>query len=156
MQQSRRGITILEMMVVVAIISLMAGLMYPSITSGLDGIKLGSASSEVAAFLNGATEHANRRNTPVEVTCLRAENAIVVRSLEPKYMHRYDLPQGIAMERILPPSPADPFAPRVFMIYPGGTMPRVGVLLATSQGKRRLVRIDPITGTPIVEVPVVP
>lgn len=146
-----RGITILEMMVVVAIISLMVGLMFPSITSGLDGIKLNTASDEVASFLNGAMERANRRNTPVEVSFLFAERAILLRSTEAGFERRLDLPQGVLLEKVLPENIAYSGMPRVILIYPGGTVPRIGVQIATGQGRRRIIRIDPITGTPIVE-----
>ncbi len=145
-----RGITILEMMVVVAIVSLMVGLMFPSITTGLDGIKLNTASDEVAAFLNGAMERANRRNTPVEITFLPSENAIVLRSTEAGFERRLDLPQGVTLEKILPAGFANTALPRAVMIYPGGTVPGIGVQIGTSLGRRRLIRIDPITGTPVV------
>jgi prepilin-type N-terminal cleavage/methylation domain-containing protein len=147
----RAGITILEMLVVVAIISLMAGLMYPSFTSGLDGIKLNSSADEVAAFLNGAVERAQRKNVPIEVTVLKAENAIVLRSTEPNFLRRLDIAQGVAIEKILPEGADNSLAPRVFVIYPGGTVPRVGVQLAASQGRKRIIRIDPITGSPVIE-----
>ena len=138
------------MMVVVAIVSLMVGLMFPSIASGLDGIKLNSATDEVVAFLNGGMERANRRNTPVEMTFITQENAIVLRSTEAGFERRLDLPQGILLEKVLPET-ANSFLPRVYMVYPGGTVPRIGVQIATVLGRRRLIRIDPITGTPIVE-----
>lgn len=138
-------------MVVVAIISLMAGLMYPSITSGLDGLKLNTASDDVASFLNGAMERANRRNTPVEVSFLFPDNAILLRSTEAGFERRLDLPQGVQLEKVLPENIANSGLPRVILIYPGGTVPRIGVQIATSQGRRRVIRIDPITGTPIVE-----
>lgn len=147
----RSGITILEMMVVVAIISLMVGLMYPSITSGLDGIKLNGATDDVSSFLNGAMERANRRNTAVEVAFVFAENAIVLRSMEAGFERRLDLPQGVILEKVLPENFALSGLPRVILIYPGGTVPRIGVQIATNQGRRRIIRIDPITGTPIVE-----
>ena len=149
--QTNRGITILEMMVVVAIISLMAGLMYPSITSGLDGIKLNSATDEVAAFLNGALERAQRKNVPIEVTFLKAENAIILRSTERGFERRLQLTEGIRLEKILPEVSADTIAPRVYVIYPGGTVPRIGVQITSVQGRRRIIRIDPITGAPLIE-----
>jgi hypothetical protein len=139
------------MIIVVAIIGLMVGLMYPSINSGLDGIKLNTTSEEIVAFLNGALERANRRNTPIEITMLKAENAILLRSTERGFERRLDLAQGIRLERILPEIAVDSVVPRVFLIYPGGTVPRIGVQIATSQGRRRLIRIDPITGTPQIE-----
>lgn len=146
-----KGITILEMMVVVAIISLMVGLMFPSIATGLDGIKLNTASDDVASFLNGAMERTNRRNTPVEMTFIPSENAIILRSTEVGFERRLDLPQGVTLEKILPEGFGNTALPRVVMLYPGGTVPRIGVQIATSSGRRRVIRIDPITGTPVME-----
>ncbi len=139
------------MLIVVAIISLMVGVMYPSINSGLDGIKMNTSSEEIVAFLNGALERANRRNTPVEITMLKAENAILLRSTERGWERRLDLAQGIRLERIYPELAVDSVVPRVFLIYPGGTVPRIGVQIATSLGRRRIIRIDPITGAPQIE-----
>jgi hypothetical protein len=139
------------MMIVVAIVGMIAGLMYPSISSSLDGIRLNTSSEEVVAFLNGALERANRRNTPVEITMLKAENALRLRSTEPGFERRLDLADGILLERIFPEIAVDSMVPRVFLIYPGGTVPRIGVQIATPRGRRRIIRIDPITGTPQIE-----
>ena len=147
----RRGVTLLEMIIVVSIVALMAGLMYPSISSGLEGIRLNSTTDEIVAFLNGAVERANRRSTPIEVTLLKTENALVLRSTEPGFLRRLDLPAGIILERVLPEIPGNPPAPRAYMIYPGGSVPRIGVQIANPAGHCRLIRIDPITGSPLVE-----
>jgi hypothetical protein len=39
------------------------------------------------------------------------------------------------------------------IVLPGGTVPRLGVVLANVRGDRRLVQIDPITGVPRIERP---
>jgi hypothetical protein len=35
---------------------------------------------------------------------------------------------------------------------PGGVPPRIGVELRNSRGSRRIVRVDPITGVPQIEI----
>ena len=64
-----------------------------------------------------------------------------------------DLPANILIKAILPEPVGGPGdnRPRRFYVYPGGTVPRVGVLLANRTGAQRLVRIDPITGAPRIE-----
>jgi hypothetical protein len=51
----------------------------------------------------------------------------------------------------LPPLLVETGEPRRFVVYPGGTVPRLGVEIASSRGVRQIVRIDPITGVPQVE-----
>jgi hypothetical protein len=65
------------------------------------------------------------------------------------------LPQGISIAAVLPEQEQTetPEPPRRFMVYPGGAVPRVGVDIVNSRGVHRIVRVDPITGVPRIEVP---
>ena len=142
------------MMVVMTIIAIMAGAVYPSVASSLDGIRLTSSADDVVAFLNGAAERANRRQVAVELTVDPTTGTFVVHSTEARFERHFELPQNIAIQAIFPElagGPADPKQVRRFYIYPGGTVPRVGVLLAGKNGAQRLVRVDPITGAPKIE-----
>jgi type II secretory pathway pseudopilin PulG len=142
------------MMVVMTIIAIMAGAVYPSVASSLDGIRLNSTAGEVVAFLNGAVERANRRQVPVEIIVDKVAGTIVLHSTEAGWERRYDLPQGVVIQGIFPELPASSGSPRPirqFLVYPGGSAPRVGVLIANRTGVQRLIRIDPITGSPRVE-----
>jgi len=40
---NRRGVTLLEMLIVVALIGLLAGITFPAVTSGIDSLRLNSA-----------------------------------------------------------------------------------------------------------------
>ena len=44
------GVTLIEMMVVVVIVSIIASLSFPALTSGLAGVRLSSASGSAASF----------------------------------------------------------------------------------------------------------
>ena len=41
--------------------------------------------------------------------------------------------------------------PRSFFLYPGGTVPRFGVVLINRRNVEKIVRVDPMTGVPQVE-----
>ena len=68
------------------------------------------------------------------------------------YVKEMSLPEGVNIEKILPEIPMpDENAPRRFLIYPGGVIPRFGVQIVNRRGVRRIVRVDPITGVPRIE-----
>lgn len=141
------------MMVVVLLISLMVGLSFPAITSGMDSLRLNSATQDVATLLNSALNRSERRQQPMEVTIARAENTLYVRSIDPGYVERLEMPQGVTIARVLPELQLDENAPRSFMLYPGGTVPRIGLVLTNRRHSERMVQVDPMTGVPQVSIP---
>ena len=90
----QRGITLLEMLIVVSLIGLLAGLSYPSVTAGLDTLRLRSASDVVVTLLSTALDRAERRQAVVEVQILPADNALLARTADLAFNKRVDLPQG--------------------------------------------------------------
>jgi hypothetical protein len=144
-------VTLIEMVIVVALLGLMAGIVFPSATSGIDSLRLAAASDSVVSFLNGALNRAERRQEVVEIEISLSEGALAMRSARPGFERRIELPDGVTVRNVLPEIPVDRAAPRRFLLYPGGTVPRLGVELVNRQGVRRLVRVDPVTGAPRIE-----
>ena len=138
------------MMVVVSIIAVMVGIMFPSVTSGLESIRLASAADSAATFFASAVNLAERRQVLVELTVSKSENAIYLR-YPPDFQRRYELPDGLAIHAVLPEVPGDPMGPRRFLLYPGGAAPRIGIRIGNQKGAERIVTVDPITGVPVVE-----
>lgn len=147
----RAGVTLLEMLVVVALVGILAGVAFPSISSGVETLRLRSAADAVAGFFNAALVRADRRQQVVEVTILKSERTLWLRSTEPGSERKLELPEGITVAAVFPALPRQDEAPRRFLLYPGGTPPRAGVELVNRKGARRIVRIDPVTGVPRVE-----
>ena len=143
---SRRGVTLIEMMMVVMVMSLMAGVTFPAISSGVDSLRLRSAGEEAASILTAAMNRAERRRVAVEIAVSPIDNVMLLTSVEPGYSKRFRPVDGVTIAAILPRVPADPRPPRRFLVYPGGSAPRLGLILANARGMRRLVRLDPITG----------
>ena len=148
-----RGVTLIELMVVVAIISLMVGLSFPAITSGIESLRLNAATNSVDQFFNSALNRAERRQQVVEVTVSKSENAIWMRSTEPGFLRRLEMPEGVLIAGVLPKLATDTELPRTFLLYPGGTVPQFGVQLINRRQVERVVRVDPMTGVPRVEAP---
>jgi prepilin-type N-terminal cleavage/methylation domain-containing protein len=147
------GVTLIEMMVVVALISLMVGISFPAITSGIDSLRLNAATNSVVSFLDSGLSRAERRQQLVEITISKADNSIEMRSSEPGFYRKLQMPDGVSIVQVLPQLPENPDAVRSFMLYPSGTVPPLGVQLINRRNVQRVVRVDPITGVPHVEAP---
>jgi prepilin-type N-terminal cleavage/methylation domain-containing protein len=147
---SARGVTLVELLVVVAIISLMVGISFPALTSGIDSLRLNAATNSVVGFFNTGLSRAERREQVVEITISKAENSLSMRSTDPGFARRMQLPEGVTITHILPELALDPGTTRTFLLYPGGAVPSFGVQLMNRRNVERVVRVDPITGVPRV------
>jgi len=148
---SQAGLTLIEILIVVALISLFAGLMFPSVSSGIESLRLQQASDGISGFLNTGLNRAERNRVVIEITIDKTQNALTMYSTEPGFTKRLEMPDGVRIVEVLPPEPQDPMAPRRFLVYPGGSPPRFGVEIENRRSARRIVRVDPVTGVPQVE-----
>jgi prepilin-type N-terminal cleavage/methylation domain-containing protein len=149
------GVTLVEMIIVMAIIAMIAGISYPAVSAGLESIHLSTAADSVAAFINSAVNRSERRQEVVELLVFLKENTMVMHASEEGFERRLELPDGISIEAVLPSVEAeDHDAPRRFILLPGGTAPRAAIQLVNRKRARRIVRVDPMTGVPRIETPV--
>lgn len=137
------------MLVVAVIIAVIVSISTPSITAGIDAVRLSTATSSVSAFLNSASNLAERREQPVEL--IIAAKSLTFVSTDPSTRREFAVPDGIAMEPVsaLPSEDAEGISRWLFM--PGGAVPSVAIRLTNQHGGRRTVRLDPMTGFPRVE-----
>jgi prepilin-type N-terminal cleavage/methylation domain-containing protein len=145
-----RGVTLIEALIVVALIAMIAAVSFPAIGAGLDTLRLRSTSDAIVSFLNIALDHADRRQQAVEVIISPRENLVLSRTADLVFARRLEIPPQLRIVSVQPALPTllDPQEPRRFLLYPGGSVPRIGIEIATLQGRRRLVSVDPITGSP--------
>jgi prepilin-type N-terminal cleavage/methylation domain-containing protein len=145
------GVTLIEMLIVVALIGLLAGITFPAATSGIDSLRLTSATSSVVGLFNEALIRAERRQQVVELTISRTDRTLRLRSTEPGFHKEVGLPQGISILAIRPEPLQAEDGPRRFMLYPGGAVPRLEIEIGNARHARRVVRLDPITGVASIE-----
>jgi prepilin-type N-terminal cleavage/methylation domain-containing protein len=148
--RTTRGVTLLELLIVMTLIALVVGLSYPSAAAGVDSLRIRSAADRVVSFLNTALDRAERRQQVVEIRISVGENAISARTADLGFERTMEIPDPIHIVAVEPPLPdgAGPDTQRRFLIYPGGTAPRIAIELASKDGRRRKVIVDPVTGTP--------
>jgi prepilin-type N-terminal cleavage/methylation domain-containing protein len=146
-----RGVTLIEMMVVVIIIAVIVSVSTPSVTAGIDAVRLSTATGTVASFLNSAVNRAERRRQPVELTISLKENRIRFVSTDAGSQRELTLPDGIVLEAVLPPLTDAEEGARRLLLMPGGAIPEIAIQLANHHGGSRIVRLDPMTGFPRVE-----
>ena len=147
----QHGVTLAEMLVVVTIISLMVGVGFPAVTSGLETLRLSAATNSVVSFWNSALNRAERRQQVMEITLEAAKGKLTLRSAEPGFVQELELPEGINVTAILPADGRPLDEARRYYIYPGGTVPRVGVVIENRKHLKRTVSVDPISGVPQIQ-----
>jgi len=144
-RQNQAGVTLIEMLIVVMIIGIIAGVSFPALTAGLAGVRLSSASGSAASFLTAAMNRVERREMAAAIVITPKENQLAVYTAASgsKPDTTLQMPQGIAIEGDVP---------RRFLLQPGGTFPRITLVLRNEKGARRSVRIDPVTGVPDIRL----
>lgn len=149
MKVYRRGVTLVEMLIVVAIIGLIAGISFPAVSSGLDTLRLASASDSLVSFLNAGLNRAERQQEAVEVAISIKDNTVSLTSAS--LARKLEMPNGVTIQQVWPKLAVETDGPRLFLLLPGGTVPRIGIEIANRKGAHRMVRVNPMTGVPEIE-----
>jgi type II secretory pathway pseudopilin PulG len=141
------------MIVVVAIIGLIVGVSAPSVSAGIDSVRMVTAADSVAAFLNAAVNRAQRREEAVEVIIDLQSAHLSAYSNDPAFQRDLTLPDGIGIEAVFSGDAAEANGEpqRRIVLLPGAVVPGVGIQLLSKRGARRIIRLDPMTGYPRVE-----
>jgi len=145
-----RGITLIEMLIAMAIIALIAGLSYPSLAAGLDTLRLRSTSDAIIGFLNTALARADTRQQVVEIVISPTDGTLTANSGDHGFSKRLEIQSPIKILSVRPglADAEEQGQTRRFLVYPGGSVPKIAIEIGNSGGRKRLVSIDPITGVP--------
>jgi type II secretory pathway pseudopilin PulG len=141
------------MLIAVALLAVIAGLAYPSVTAGLDSLRMRSAANEVVGVLASALDFADRRQQVVEIQILPSDNALQARTSDAAFYRRVSLAEPLRIGAVTPAVPGAPVGePRRFLVYPGGAVPAIGIEIVNPKGARRLVSLDPLTASARADV----
>jgi prepilin-type N-terminal cleavage/methylation domain-containing protein len=148
----QRGITLIEMMVVLVLIALLAGVSAPSVSRGLDAVRLRSAADATASFLSYGLTWCERRQQTVFLIVPEERNRLELRPLEGPRLRELELTDGIVVSSVLPELATEERR-RVIPLQAGAPFPGITIELKDGRGGRRWVRIDPVNGVPEVVIP---
>ena len=140
LRRTQSGVTLIEMLIVMAIIGLIAGISFPSVSAGLESIQLRSAADSIATFLSAAQARAERREQAMEVIVNPAESTLTLFSSEAGYTRKLKLEDNI---KIAGEQPME------FLLLPGGAPPAVTIDIFNRRGAHKSIRLDPVTGVPL-------
>jgi type II secretory pathway pseudopilin PulG len=132
------------MLIVVSIIGVIASISFPALTAGLAGVRLASAAGSVASFLTSAMNNVDRREQAAAIVISPKENqlAVYTAASRDQPQSKLEMPSGITIEGE---------EPRRFHLFPGGSFPRIGIILRSEKGARRSIQIDPVTAVPKIQ-----
>ena len=143
----------MEMLVVVAIIALISAVVLPSVATGIDSVRLRTASDSIAGFLNSAVNRAERLQEAIVVVISRRDNCLTLYSSQAGFTRELRMPSGVTIEAVLPPlgGGSEDEDGRRLVLLPGAAVPAIGIRIVNQHGSRRLIHLDPMTGFPHVE-----
>ncbi len=152
----KKGFTLLELLLVLALVGLITGVIMPRLGGSLSGVKLRSATNSVAAMMRYARSQAAAEQLPHQVVFDSGSGNVVLRTAEDagggagSSLKVYELPAEVEIAGIKSGARAVfGEGKNGFIFYPGGSCSGGEVLLAVGS-RSYLIRLDRITG--LVEV----
>ena len=137
---TERGITLIELLVAMTIVALMVSISYPTMTRGLDGIRLKTAVDRAGTFFNAARQAADRRQEPVQFTVDPEGNQLTTLSADGAWEDSFVLDESTEM--------AFPSKVQSLILYPGDPPPEFRLLLRSPDGATAGLKINVFTGVP--------
>ena len=138
----RRAFSLLELLLVIAILGMLAAVMLPSLPGALESARLRGSAGEVRATLTLARTLAvsESRSRAVAFDLGRGEYGIDGDS------RKWALPEGIRVAAIRRGDAAAERGVLRVRFYPDGSADEAEVALSSSGGGTLRVRVDPLTG----------
>ena len=139
--QFKRGITLIEMLVVMTLVGLLTAVVAPSVGSGVETVRLRATGEKLAATLRTARTRALRTQHYMQVSVDPQLRIVELRDLEGGSVSSWEIPSTIQVrsEQRL-----------AFLVYPDGGTQMMRLELRNQRGREVEVVSDPFTMFPTV------
>jgi len=140
------GVTLMELLVVIALASILLAIVFPAVGSGLGTLELRSAATRVAAIARHARDQAVYRQKTMQMEINSEAGTVSVADLEGGGQQRYEFPDTVHVQEVLPSEDAAASRTRRFFFFPDGAAPEFQVILSNTRRQLTVVG-DALTGT---------
>jgi general secretion pathway protein H len=147
-----RGITLVELLVVISIASVALAVVMPSFRAGMAGVQLRTSARKLAAVIGYARQTAIHNQRQYTLELVPRERKIIASEAQGPGHRSLQLPEEIDMRVENADADASPAQQKEdfrYVIYPDGAMPGFRVRLATAR-RELFIETDPLTGMPQV------
>jgi len=141
-----RGVTLLELLIVLALATILLALVFPSIRAGMANMSLHSSAQRLAAAAKFARDQAIYRQRPFELEIDAGAGTVAVTDSSGE-TRSFELPGGVRVSTILPRETESAPQVRSFLFSPDGSSVPFEITLENSQRSVRIAT-DPLTGFP--------
>jgi len=166
-REGSRAFTLLELLVVVAIVGMISALVVPRLLASLPGVQLKATARAVAASLRYARGQAVFETTPYVVALDRSRGLLIIEPAvsptaaapgevpatpaPPAGQRVYALPEGIEVHALTDDADGGADPARMMLFFPRGDSSGGRLVLRNPERREVAITVDPITGAVAVD-----
>lgn len=136
--RSDAGVTLIELLIVMGIVALVAGIAYPNVSAGLDGIRLKTTANRAGSFWSAARQRADRYQQVVQVVVDPKQLELRATSVDGQWRDSLPIDNHLHIQM--------PHERAVYFLYPGAPSPKFELLLGAEDATFAGVRVNVLTG----------
>ncbi len=141
------GYTLFEILVVLGILALVVGLVYPSLTGILNRARMNGTVRDLATYLKFSREKALAEQEVIAVVLRRQERDVTIFGADNKVLKHYTLADKVHFDRIILDGQDVEDNRAVVWFYPDGRSTGVALILKSDAGRQLRLKTDLLTGT---------
>lgn len=146
MKLSRRGFTLFEIIVVLAIITFVGILVYPSMKTSIDKARMDASIRDLAALLKYAREKALAEQETIAAVIRREEKDLTLFDRRGQSIKHYKLWEKVYFDRVLLDGEESLDNRVVVWFYPDGRSTGVAMVVRNDIGRQLRLKTDLLTG----------
>lgn len=141
-----QGFTLLELLIVVAVLALALSLSYPSLSRGSTALHLRASGRDILGTFRYAREKAVTEQAGMVLTVDREKQTLVLSDSFREGGRKYSLPKDVKIHRIASGGVEVLEGPLVVRFLPNGSSDNAELVLRSATGSFLRIVSDPITG----------